>query len=244
MREGKHGDARCRLRRRSKAIFTIFFLSPAHGSVKSSVHHKRKPTMASVLTIGIAGGTCSGKSTLAERLVAHVGAANCVCVGLDEFYRQQPDEVLANGTANFDRPEAFDFEAFVAAIDGLRQGLDVVIPKYDRSISRIAGTTTIEARPVLFIDVDPAVQRTRRMSRDIDGYGRSAEVSHNRYEHHVNPAFVEFVAPTKANAHLVLSGTEAIELSLQRCLARLERTYRPNGTPLLVRGTEQVWTAL
>jgi uridine kinase len=219
--------------------------------------------MAPVLTIGIAGGTCSGKSTLAERFVAHAGAENCVCVGLDEFYRQQPDEVLANGTANFDRPEAFDFEAFVTAIDSLRQGLDVVIPQYDRSISQIAGTTTIEARPVLivegllvlrdervlamidlgvFIDVDPAVQRSRRMSRDIDGYGRSAEVSQNRYEHHVNPAFVEFVAPTKANAHLVLSGTEDIERSLQRCVAHLERTYRPNGTPLLVRGMERVWS--
>jgi len=212
--------------------------------------------MAPVLTIGIAGGTCSGKSTLAERFVAYVGAENCVCLGLDEFYRQQSDEALANGTANFDRPEAFDFEAFVTAIDGLRQGRDVVIPKYDRSISRIAGTTAIAARPVLiaeglfvlrdprvlemidlgvFIDVDPAVQRERRMARDIGVYHRPADISHNRYEHHVNPAFVEFVAPTKANAHLVLSGTEEIELSLQRCVAHLERTRRPDGMPLLRR---------
>jgi uridine kinase len=209
--------------------------------------------MASVLTIGIAGGTCSGKSTLAERFVAHVGADDCVCVGLDEFYRQQSDEALADGSANFDVPEAFDFEEFVTAIDGLRQGRDVVIPKYDRSISRIAGVTTIEARPVLiveglfvlrdprvlemidlgvFIEVDPKVQRERRMARDIGLYGRSVEISHHRYEHHVNPAFVQFVAPTKANAHLVLSGTEAIEASLERCLEHLERNARADVTPI------------
>jgi uridine kinase len=209
--------------------------------------------MPSVLTIGIAGGTCSGKSTLAQRLVAHVGAGDCVCVGLDEFYRQQPDEALADGTANFDVPEAFDFEQFVVAIAGLRQGRDVVIPKYDRSVSRIAGVTTLTARPVLiveglfvlrdprvldmidlgvFIEVDPAVQRERRMARDIGAYGRSVEISHHRYEHHVNPAFVKFVAPTKANAHLVLSGTEDIEASLERCVTHLEQNRRPDGLPL------------
>jgi uridine kinase len=145
-----------------------------------------------VLSIGITGGTCSGKSTLAAALRDYVGRQHCVCLGMDSFYKQQPEDVLSSGDANFDHPEAFDIETFVGAVDQLTNGQAARVPIYDRRTSRIQGTTLVAPKPVLiveglfvfssaqivksldlaiFLDIDPAVQLTRRLARDVKEYG-------------------------------------------------------------------------
>jgi uridine kinase len=198
--------------------------------------------MTSVFVIGIAGGTGSGKSTLATALTVHLGQQNCVLLPMDDFYKQQPDEVLASGTGNFECPEAFDFESFVTAVESLRESRETVVPEYDRKTSRIQGSKILKPRTVLiveglfvlfderlrecldlalFLEVDAAVRLSRRLERDVGEYGLSFERVHHEYERNIVPAYSEFVAPTKASADLVLSGTSSIDDLVAHVVAHL-----------------------
>ena len=102
------------------------------------------------LVIGIAGGTCAGKSRLAEGLAAHY--ANAALLAMDSFYRQQPPEAIAAGIVDFDSPEALDLDAMAAALKSLRAGRAVEIPVYDRAASRAAGLRTVSPHAVLLVE--------------------------------------------------------------------------------------------
>jgi uridine kinase len=78
--------------------------------------------MASVFAIGIAGGTCSGKTTLATALCARLGSETSVVLSMDHFYREQSEKVLASGIVNFEHPGALDLESLVAAFESLCSG--------------------------------------------------------------------------------------------------------------------------
>ena len=181
----------------------------------------RKP-----LVIGLAGGTGSGKTTVAEAVISAAGADQVVILPQDAYYRAQhdlPAEVRA--LTNYDEPSAFDTDLLVEHVDALVRGERVARPVYDfTQDDRAEATVPLKPAPVLvvegilvlhepelrsrmtlkvFVDAPPDERFIRRLERDVKDRGRSAESVINQYRRTVKPMHDLFVEPTKAHANLI-----------------------------------------
>ncbi len=195
-----------------------------------------------VLTIGIAGGTCAGKSALAYALAAHFGDG--LVLVMDDFYRQQPAAAIAAGTADFDRPEAIDFEALVAAMDQLGRGRPAEIPVYHRPTSTVTGSRLVAPAPVLiveglyvlnderirnllalsvFIEIDAERQLSRRLERDVAGYGRDEDRVRRNHAIRIVPSEARYLAPARVFADVILPPSQSVQARLDICLAALHK---------------------
>ncbi len=184
--------------------------------------------------VGIAGGTASGKTTLAERAAQRTGAA---LVTHDRYYRD------ADAHTNFDHPAALDTAALVADLDRLRAGEAVDLPRYDFATHRrVVTTDRLAPGPLIFVEgilvlsepalrarfdlcvfVDAAadIRLIRRMRRDVAERGRTVDTVLAQYLETVRPMHEAYVAPSAAHAALTLNGEASIEAELERLLAAL-----------------------
>jgi len=179
------------------------------------------------LVIGLAGGTGSGKSTVADALVAAAGDGSVAVLPQDVYYKRDADFDHPPGTAiNYDVPEAFDTDLLLEHVDRLVAGHDVMVPVYDFALSdRSDATTPCAAAPVVVIEgilvlhdarlrsrmnlkvfVDaPADERfIRRLERDVNQRGRSAQNVIDQYRSSVKPMHDLYVEPTKQHADVIL----------------------------------------
>ena len=185
--------------------------------------------------VGIAGGTASGKTTLAELAAARSGAA---LVTHDRYYRD------ADASTNFDHPDALETTRLVADLDRLREGLPVDLPRYHFPTHRRLPDTDhlvpgelvfvegilVLAEPALrarfdlcvFVHAAADVRLIRRVRRDVAERGRTVESVLSQYLETVRPMHCAFVDPSAAHAALVLDGEGAIEAELERLLAALD----------------------
>lgn len=179
------------------------------------------------VTIGVAGGTGSGKTTVAQRLVELIGKERIAYIPHDAYYHglnKMPR--TAGEIVNFDHPDALDTPLLIEHLTQLRSGQPVHIPVYDFvSHSRSAQTTRIEPHPIIlvegilifadaqlrslldvriFVDTDPDIRFIRRLERDISERGRSMESVIHQYLESVRPMHLEFVEPSKRYAHLII----------------------------------------
>lgn len=181
-----------------------------------------------VVTIGIAGGTASGKSTIASAILDQVGAQNIVHLLHDSYYKDnqylpRSDDMV---TINFDHPDALDNVLMRQHILQLQAGQAVEIPIYDFvTDSRTDQTRRIEPRPVLmvegilvfaapelrdlfdikiFVDTPADVRFIRRLKRDIAERGRTMESVINQYLNTVRPMHLAFVEPSKFYADVII----------------------------------------
>ncbi|MEK7794835.1 MAG: uridine kinase [Candidatus Hydrogenedentota bacterium] len=187
--------------------------------------------------IAIAGGSCSGKTTLANALARALG--NARVIPLDVFYRDlahlAPDQRAAH---NFDHPDALEHGLAIETITRLVQGNDVALPHYDftthtRSprIEPIAPAEHIileglyalhwEAIRVLaatrvFVDLEHETCLARRIARDTTERGRTEASVRHQYEITVRPMYDTHVAPTRAHAQLIIAGDQPMSFSLPR----------------------------
>lgn len=178
------------------------------------------------LVIGLAGGTGSGKTTVAEAIV-RAATGQVAILPQDAYYRAQPDLPLsARALTNYDEPSAFDTELLAAHIDALVAGRPVERPVYDFSVhDRSAATVRVEPRAVIvvegilvlhepllrermalkvFVDAPPDERFIRRLERDVRERGRSAESVIAQYRRTVKPMHDLFVEPTKQHADLIV----------------------------------------
>lgn len=198
-------------------------------------------------TVGIAGGTCAGKTTLALAIQAALGTKRCVVLAMDDFYLQQPASARLTNSVNFERPEAIDGAAFVEALRTLQSGNAALVPNYDRALGEVVGSRTLDAKPIIivegvyalhdelivrsidlavFLEVSPEVQLARRLSRDL-GYGLSEEAILRNYSENVQLAMEELILPTKSCAELTLATHLEPDAALKLCLQRIERIAGP-----------------
>lgn len=179
------------------------------------------------LVIGIAGGSGSGKTTIAEALHRDLGPERSVLVLHDAYYRDQShlsDEERAR--VNYDHPDSLETELLVAHLGLLVAGERVERPVYDFTThSRRAETVAIEPVPVIlvegvlsladpalrelmdlkiYVDTDADIRFIRRLRRDIDERGRTIDSVFRQYLESVRPMHVEFVEPSRAHADLVI----------------------------------------
>ena len=204
--------------------------------------------MDSVLVIGIAGGTGSGKTTIARKLMQRFGADVSV-IYHDNYYKahhNMPYEERAK--LNYDQPDAFDTDQLIEAVRALKKGRSVICPVYDYSIhDRSEKTVTVQpARVVIvegilifenkelcslldikvFVDADADVRILRRIVRDVRDRGRSLESVVSQYLSTVKPMHEKYVEPSKRNADIIVPegghNKVALELLMQRVQAHLE----------------------
>ncbi len=198
------------------------------------------------LTIGVGGGTGSGKTTLSRKLAEFLGPERVLILSQDHYYRDAghlPAEQRAR--QNFDRPEAVDFELLIGHLKQLQAGLEIARPIYDfRQHVRLEGSEPALPHPVilvegtlvfaaeelagcfdlkLFVDADPDIRFIRRLRRDIRERGRSVESIVHQYLQTVRPMHLRFVEPARRHADVVISGVEGIEQQVAAVGERIRR---------------------
>jgi len=196
--------------------------------------------------VGIAGGTGSGKTTVADRLAGAMPPGRCAKLEHDAYYRDQghlaPDERSA---INYDHPAALDSELLAGQLRQLRGGGAVDVPIYDFAThTRRRDTRRVEparviivegilvfAEPALreqmdikiFVDTDPDIRLMRRIRRDLEQRGRTFQSVRDQYYATVRPMHIEYVEPSKRWADLIIPEGGNNQIALDLLLGQLWR---------------------
>jgi uridine kinase len=183
--------------------------------------------MATPFLVGVAGGSGSGKTTVAERLAGLIGEPDLALVRLDAYYRDRNDLPFeARAAINYDHPDAFDWPLLLDHVKALQQGLEVQVPVYDfatyeRQTDRVviapARVVVVEGILVLyepelrerfdlrvFVDTDADVRFIRRLERDVAERERSVQSVIDQYLGTVRPSHEQFIEPSKRHADVIV----------------------------------------
>ena len=179
------------------------------------------------LIIGICGGTGSGKTTVANRLLESTSAHEVVFIQQDSYYRNLTDLPLDyRHIANFDHPDALDNDLLVNHVRRLRAGEAIDLPLYDfKTHTRMTETRHVEPKPIVivegiliyadtrlleqmdikvFVDTPDDIRFIRRLRRDIAERGRTVESVIEQYTATVRPMHMQFVEPSKRHADVII----------------------------------------
>lgn len=208
--------------------------------------------MMNTIIIGIAGGTGSGKTTLADKLVNSFGREEVSILRHDAYYKRHDNMTFEERCKlNYDHPDAFDNDLLVEHILDLKEGKSIEMPVYDYTIhNRSDETITVEPAPVVilegilifaeptlcdlmdikvFVDTDADVRILRRIIRDVNERGRSLDNIIRQYLTTVKPMHEQFVEPSKRRADVIIpdggQNRVALEMLIQRVSSQLMR-YR------------------
>ncbi|XP_032238285.1 uridine-cytidine kinase-like 1 [Nematostella vectensis] len=202
--------------------------------------------------IGLCGGSASGKTTVANRIIEELGVPWVSMLSLDSFYKvlsSEQHEMAARNEYNFDHPDAFDADLAAKVLKRLKRGKSVQIPIYDfKTHGRLPEKTDLYGANVIifegimafaykelrdlmdmkvFVDTDPDIRLARRLKRDITERGRELPGVLQQYNKFVKPAFDQHIAPTMAFADIVVPrGGEndvAIDLIVTHVKTQLEQ---------------------
>lgn len=179
------------------------------------------------MIIGISGGTGSGKTTVANRILESVSADEVVFIQQDLYYRNLKDMPLDyRNAANFDHPDALDNDLLINHLKKLRAGEPVELPIYDfRTHTRLPATTRIESKPIVilegilifaeprlreqldikvFVDTPDDIRFIRRLRRDLAERGRTLDSVIEQYMATVRPMHIQFIEPSKRYADVII----------------------------------------
>ncbi|HEU0034860.1 MAG TPA: uridine kinase [Kofleriaceae bacterium] len=198
------------------------------------------------LIVGIAGGTGSGKTTVAHKLAGAMPAGRCVTIEHDAYYRDQghlPPEERAR--INYDHPASLESSLLAQHLSELRAGRTVDIPIYDFAThTRRAETRRVQPARVIivegilvftepalrehmdikiFVDTDADIRLIRRIRRDLEQRGRSFQSVRDQYYATVRPMHLEHVEPSKRWADLIVPEGGDNKVALDVLLGQLWR---------------------
>jgi uridine kinase len=177
------------------------------------------------LIIGIAGGSGSGKSTIASAVVKALPGV--VLIQHDSYYRHRPELSFdERAKVNYDHPDSLETDFLIKHLQALTNGESVEIPTYDftRHLRAVETSLVIPASVLIvegilvmadpdlrahldlkiYIDTDPDIRLARRLQRDIHERGRTADSVLDQYFVYVRPMHLEFVEPSKHYADLII----------------------------------------
>ena len=201
------------------------------------------------ILVGVAGGTGSGKTSFASRLLEHLGAGRCLTIAQDSYYKDGSTLSPAERAAiNYDHPDAFDTSLLIQDLRDLKAGRPVPHLTYDhgnyarqvqpdpltpRPVILLEGILILAEEPLrrlmdikLFIDTDSDVRILRRLQRDLKERGRSFDSVERQYLESVRPMHLEFVEPSKRYADLIVPEGAQNEVALELVVARIEAMLR------------------
>ncbi|RLD09457.1 MAG: uridine kinase [Chloroflexota bacterium] len=199
----------------------------------------------SPLVIGIAGGTGSGKTTVANLILEQVGAEKIAFLPHDAYYRDISDRTQEErAKVNFDHPSALETELLIEHIKQLKAGKTINLPSYDfKTHTRTTATIPIEPQPVIlvegilifaepelrplfdikiFVDTDADIRFIRRLQRDINERGRTSQSVIKQYLETVRPMHLEFVEPSKRYASVIIPEGGLNQVALDMVVARIQ----------------------
>ncbi len=198
-----------------------------------------------ILIIGIAGGTGSGKTTLARHIEEAFGDRMTV-IAHDSYYRAQNDKSYEERCRqNYDHPDAFETELLCEHLEKLCRGQAVDIPVYDYTVHNRAATTVhVEPRRVIvlegillfsdetlrdmmdlkiFVDTDADERILRRILRDTEERGRTLSSVIGQYLDTVKPMHEAFVEPYKRYADIIVPGGGSNPAALDMIITRVHK---------------------
>ena len=196
------------------------------------------------IVIGVAGGTGSGKTTVANRILQRVGAEHIACIPHDAYYRNHSHlPPRLRDQVNYDHPDSLETELLTKHLKELRAGHAVEIPIYDFTThTRTPQTHRVEPAPVilvegilvfvepvlrdlfdvkLYVDTDADVRFIRRLQRDVEERDRSVESVCEQYLSTVRPMHLEFVEPSKRYADVIIPEGGFNEVAIEMVAARI-----------------------
>jgi uridine kinase len=197
------------------------------------------------LVIGIAGGSGSGKTTVAQEILQRVGPSQIAFLQHDSYYKDLTGLPPTQRTeVNFDHPNSLETELLIRHIESLRDGKPVEVPIYDFAThSRTIQTFTVQPRRVIlvegilifaepelrklfdvkiFVDTDSDLRFIRRLHRDITERGRTTESVIKQYQATVRPMHLEFVEPSKRYADVIIPEGGFNAAAMDMVVARVE----------------------
>ena len=206
-----------------------------------------------MLTIGIAGGTGSGKTTVVQKIAEHFKEGEVVVVPQDSYYRDNSDIPLEERQKiNFDHPDAIDFDLLIEQLDALQHGKTVQQPIYSYLTCTRSATETVTVHPahiilvegiliftdhrlrkmldiLVYVDADPDDRLVRVIARDIMERGRDVGKVIDRYEKVLKPMHLQFIEPSKRYADLILPQGGHNQVGIDMLIATIENHIKHNG---------------
>ncbi len=200
-----------------------------------------------MLTIGIAGGTGSGKTTVARAVIDRLGADKVTFISQDNYYKDHPHLTMAEREKiNYDHPLVFENELLIEHLKQLSEGQAAEAPVYDFTTHSRFPNKTITLAPCkvvvveglhvlsdeklreiidikVFVDTDPDVRILRRVLRDIEERGRSIHSIHEQYLKTVKPMHEAFIEPSKKYADLIIPQGGENEVGIQLLSVLMEK---------------------
>lgn len=201
------------------------------------------------LVIGIAGGSGSGKTTVAQEILQRVGPERIAYIQHDSYYKDLTGlPPTQRAEVNFDHPNSLETDLLITHVQQLKRKQTIEVPIYDFSNhSRTVETFKVNPRGViivegilifveaalrdlfdvkLFVDTDADVRLIRRLQRDITERGRTAESVLKQYQSTVRPMHLEFVEPSKRYADVIIPEGGFNTAALDMVVARIETLLR------------------
>jgi uridine kinase len=196
------------------------------------------------LVIAVAGGTGSGKTTVARKLVEALPSGLATIIEHDSYYRDQSDLGPEERSAlNYDHPDALESDLLAEHLRQLRAGSTVELPIYDfrthtrqRDTRRVGPTAVVVVEGILtlaqpavrdqldikiFVDTDADIRVFRRIRRDLEDRGRTFASVREQYYRSVRPMHNQFVEPSKRWADLIIPEGGDNHVALEILVARL-----------------------
>ena len=197
------------------------------------------------LVIGLAGGSGSGKTTVAQEILHRVGPDRIAFLQHDSYYKDLSGlPPTQHAQINFDHPNSLETDLLINHIASLRSGKSVEVPIYDFSADRRTKKTfTVQPQRVIlvegilifteaalrdmfdvkiFVDTDSDLRFIRRLERDITERGRTTESVIKQYQSTVRPMHLEFVEPSKRYADIIIPEGGYNTAALDMVVARIE----------------------
>ncbi|HEY9075532.1 MAG TPA: uridine kinase [Anaerolineaceae bacterium] len=213
------------------------------------------PEKQTPIVIGIAGGTGSGKTTVANTVLQRVGPHRIAYVQHDAYYRDLSSlPPLQRAQVNFDHPNSLESDLMIHHVQQLKAWQAVDLPVYDFTThSRTDRTIHVEPRGVIlvegiliftekalrdlfdvkiFVDTDPDLRFIRRLVRDIAERGRTMDSVVNQYLTTVRPMHLEFVEPSKRYADVIIPEGGLNMVALDMVIARIESLLQSEDSGL------------
>lgn len=194
--------------------------------------------------IGIAGGSGSGKSTVADALASALPVGTVATLRHDSYYRDRPDLTLEQrNRVNYDHPESLETSLLIEHLQHLKAGNPVDVPVYDfKTHRRLETRERLDPAPVIivegilvfvdehlrreldikiFVDTEADIRAIRRIRRDMRKRGRDFEAVRKQYYETVRPMHVQFVEPSKRTADLIIPEGGENKVAIDVLVARL-----------------------
>jgi uridine kinase len=205
------------------------------------------------LVIGVAGGSGSGKSTVARNVAAALGDASVAFIDMDAYYLDRGSLPLEERRMlNWDHPNAFDWDLLVQHLGRLAAGHSIDKPVYD-FVAHARSEKTVRIPPAdvvvidgillfadarvrelfdikVFVDADADIRLIRRIRRDIARRGRPLGEILDQYLSTVQPMHLEFVEPSKRYADVIVPGGGHNPVAVEMIVAKILHRLRAGAT--------------